>query len=263
MEKTRIVAGLLTGVIGLAVTAADPGEAALTAAAVVEAAVPVAESAPAVLTPPNAGYQTFIADPMKYYQDWQAFMAEAGGAEMAVPELPKSGWIYTVQSSFLFNLAGLGRLMFGAGDGTLMTAQEYLAVNGKSGAAAVWPADLDSQPMVNVKKSGTPVLCGADFPAYGHPALLANRSGSAYSILFLGVEKIGVRHGIEVGFTSEPSSVMNGIQLGILRNRGFSVNGFQIGVLNSVAMPGVGIGFQIGLLNDNGRFTLPLLNIVY
>ncbi|MDD4816440.1 MAG: hypothetical protein PHI85_00530 [Victivallaceae bacterium] len=261
--KRRIVAGVVTGVLGIAAFAVEPVDAALAEVAAEESAAGDAVTASVVPAPPNADYRAFIAAPDNYYRNWQAFMAVAGGAEMSVPELPKSGWSYNIDTGFLFNVAGIGRLLWGDPGMKTMTAQEYLAVNGKSGAAVAWPADLASQPVIAVKRSGKVSFVGVDFPAYGRPALLANRSGDANIIVFIGVEKIGIRHGLGVGLTSETSAVMNGIQLGVLRNRGFSVNGFQIGVLNSVAVPGAGVGLQIGLLNDNGRIMLPLLNVVY
>jgi len=218
------------------------------------------------LTPPNWSYGQFAESPESYYAAWNTFLtqvATAAGQQQPAVRLDTDGWnIKTSVGNVLFSWM----LMPFARMPETINAQDYVGRFYPS-VRVNWPLNMNSRPILNIREFNQPEFIGSEFElTQFRSAYISNVTGTnGEGILTLGISKIGVFHGIDVGLECNDSYKLNGVQVAAWKNYAAVLNGFQIGVFNSVSytLGRNGLGLQIGLLNYNGRRTLPILNIVY
>ncbi len=209
----------------------------------------------AVAAPPQCDYREFRKDQAAFFDGWRAYVAE-NTAEKDIKVSGQVGDNYFV--TLRCGLPGVsGRNM----EGKSSPAYEFI---NRGETPVKLPGEVKSQAVIFTDKAGVMSIAGVAFgDGLNYSTLMAlDHAGAGDFELSIGGGYNLDWCGFSCGLTAELNMVMNGLQVGLLYAKATALNGMQIGILNR-ARYSDSLGIQIGILNSNGRFTLPGMNIVW
>ena len=207
--------------------------------------------------PPQLDYREFRKDQSAFLESWREYVAANTAAkDIAVSKQVSDNYFIAVNAGMPVMF---GVEWSGASVPKLVSAYDFI----NQGETPIrLPAELKSQAVI-VSKDGKDSIAGVAFGSSLNRSLMALDHADSGKLAI----GIGVGHnfdwcGWNCGLTSEFNMVVNGLQVGALSAKATALNGLQVGGMTQ-AFYSDSIGVQIGILNSNGRFTLPLLNIVW
>lgn len=201
--------------------------------------------------PPQCDYREFRKDEAAFFDSWQKYIAENTTAKD----------MKTI-NSYSYSLVEL-RLLPKKFKPEVEFSLAYDFIN-KGENPVRLPEQLKSQPIIAKKKGDDPILVGVGFGNKIDTEALISQDYSRCGMFGLQMKTTHNFdwYGVYCGVTVDMSLVVNGLQIGALSAKATALNGLQIGALTRATYTD-SIGIQIGLLNNNGRFTLPGINIVW